>query len=59
MLDLVRLEIVPILMQNRCMVCVPQAHKLFLTHLMELLDDLGLVESHLCLFGDSPNVSAR
>ena len=38
---------------------VPLAQKLFWTHLMELLDDVGHVESHFFLFGDSVSVGAR
>jgi hypothetical protein len=35
------------------------AWKWFWTHLMELLSDVGHVESRLGPFGDSVNVSAR
>jgi hypothetical protein len=61
MLTSVCLEIVLILMQNRCMVAlnVPQALKSFWTHPMELLGDVGHVESRFGLFGDSASVSAR
>jgi hypothetical protein len=38
---------------------VPQAQKLFWMHPMELLSDVGLVESHFCPFGDSVSVRAR
>jgi hypothetical protein len=38
---------------------VPQAQISFWTHLMELLGDVGHVESHFGLFGDSVNVDAR
>jgi hypothetical protein len=38
---------------------VPQAQKLFWTHLMELLGDMGHVETHFDLFGDSVSVGAR
>jgi hypothetical protein len=37
---------------------VPQAQKSFWTHLMELLGDVGLMESHFGPFGDSVNVGA-
>jgi hypothetical protein len=61
MLTSVRLEILLILMQNRCTVApnVPQALKSFWTHPMELLGDIGHVVSHFGLFGDSASVSAR
>jgi hypothetical protein len=61
MLTSVHLEIVLILIQNRCMVAlnVPQALKSFWTHPMELLGDVGHVESRFGLFGDSASVSAR
>jgi hypothetical protein len=38
---------------------VPQADKSFWTHLMELLGDLGHVESCFGPFGDSVSVIAR
>ena len=38
---------------------VPLAQKLFWTHLMELLGDVGHAESHFFPFGDSVNVGAR
>jgi hypothetical protein len=38
---------------------VPLAQKSFWTHPMELLGDVGHVESHLGLFGGSVSVSAR
>ena len=48
-------------MQDRCMVCVkctigPQ---IILDSSMELLGDMGHVESHFFLFGDSVNVGAK
>ena len=60
-LILVPLEIVLILTQDRCTVCAKQAigSELFWTHLMELLGDVGHVESRFGLFGDSVSVSAR
>jgi hypothetical protein len=36
---------------------VPHAWKLFWTHTVELLGDVGHVESHFGLFGDCINVS--
>ena len=84
------LEIVLMLVQDRCMVCarrtigstrssfrpfghganrrkiaawfasnVPLDLKSFWTHLMELLGDVGQVESHFILFRDSFSVGAR
>ena len=46
------LEIVLILTQDRARFAlnVPQAHKSFWTHQMELLGDVGHVESHFFLF---------
>jgi hypothetical protein len=38
---------------------VPQAKKSFWTHPMELLGDMGHVESRLGPFGDSVSVGAR
>jgi hypothetical protein len=38
---------------------VPLAQKSFWTHLMELLGDVGHVESHLGLFGDIFSVGSR
>jgi hypothetical protein len=59
-LILVLLEIVLILTQERCKVCVECTirSKSFWTHLMELLGDVGHVESHFP-FGDNVNVGAR
>ena len=37
----------------------PEAQKSFWTHPMELLGDVGHVESHFILFGDSVSVGAR
>ena len=60
-LDLVDLEIVLILTQDRCMVYAEPtiAWKSFWTHPTELLGDVGHVESHFGPFGDSVNVGAR
>jgi hypothetical protein len=38
---------------------VPLARKSFLTHSMDLLGDVGLLESRFGLFGDSVIVRAR
>jgi hypothetical protein len=38
---------------------IPLAQKLFWMHPMELLGDMGHVESHFGLFGGSVSVSAR
>ena len=56
----VRLEIVLILTQDRCAVCVKRTigSEIFWTHLMELLGDVGHVNSHFGLFGDSVGVDA-
>jgi hypothetical protein len=52
-LVLVSLEIVLILTQDGCMVCVERAIGLqtILTHQMELLYNVGLMESHFGPFG--------
>ena len=57
----VRFEIVLILTQDRWTVCVERTigSKSFWTHLMELLGDVGHVESHFFPFGDSVNVGAK
>ena len=57
----VYLEIVPILTQDRCMACgeCTIGSKIILTHPMELLGDVGHVESRFGPFGDSVSVSAR
>ena len=57
---LVHLEIVLILTQDRCEVCVKLTIglEIFWTHLMELLGDVGHVKSHFGLFGDSVGVDA-
>jgi hypothetical protein len=53
-LVLVHLEIVLILMQDRCTVCVKHTigSEWFWTHPMELLGDESHKESHFDLFGD-------
>jgi hypothetical protein len=40
-------------------VSIPQAQKLFWMHLMELLGDVGHIESRFGPFGDSVSVGAR
>jgi hypothetical protein len=61
MLVSVRLEIALILTQDRCMFVlnVPQARKSFWTHPIELIGDVGRVESHFGPFGESVSVGAR
>ena len=60
-LVLVRLEIVLILTQDSCTVCVVRVigSEIVWTHPMKLLDDVGHVESHIFPFGDSFSVIAR
>jgi hypothetical protein len=55
------LEIVLVLVQDRCMVCmnVPWAWKSFWAHPMVLLGDVGQVEARFSLFGHNVNLSAR
>ena len=55
------LEIVLILTQDRCTVCVEQAigSEIVWTHPMELLGDMGHVESQFFQFGDNVSVGAR
>ena len=57
----VYLEIVLILTQDRCMVCVERTIglEIILTHPVKLLGVVGHVESHFFLFGDSVSVGAR
>jgi hypothetical protein len=57
----IRLEIVLILTQHRCMVCGESTvgSKLFWTHPIELLDDVGLMESYFSPFGDGVSVGTR
>jgi hypothetical protein len=61
MLDSVRLKIVLILTQDRCTVCAEctAGLEIILDGPMELLGDMGLVESRFYPFGDSPSVGAR
>jgi len=60
-LVLVHLEVVRILIQDRCMVCAKRTIGLenFLTHPMELLGGMGHVESYFGPFGHSVSVGAR
>ena len=54
-LGLVYLEIVLVLMQDRCMLCMEHTiclEKIW-THLMKLLDDVCHMKSRFDLFGDS------
>ena len=55
------LDILLILTQDRSTVCVERTivRKSFWTHPMELVGDLGHVESRLFPLGDSVGVSAR
>jgi hypothetical protein len=50
-----------ILTQDRCTVCAerPKVQKSFWTHPMDLLGDIGHVESRFNTFGDTVRVSAR
>ena len=60
-LVLLRLEVVRILTQDRCVVCAEHtigSENVF-THLMELLGDIGHVASCFGPFGDSVSVGAR
>ena len=54
-------NIVLILMQDRCTVCVEctVGSEIVLDNSKELLGDVGHVESHFFLFGDSVSVGAR
>ena len=46
---------------DSCMFCIERAtgSEIVWTHLVELLGDVGHVESHFFLFGDSVSVGAR
>ena len=57
----IHLEAVLLSLQYRCMVCAKHtmAQKSFWTHPMELLGDVGHVESRSDPFGDSVSVTAR
>ena len=54
-------DILLILTQDRCTVCVERTigSEIVLDAPLELLGDVGHVESHFFLFGDSVNVGAR
>ena len=56
----VRVEIVVILTQDGCLVCAEHTigSKIILDAPMELICDVGHVESHFGLFGDSVRVGA-
>ena len=60
-LDSVHLERVLILTQDWCTICVECTigWKSFWTHPMDLLGDVGHVESRFSPFGDSVSVDAR
>jgi len=60
-LDLVCLEIMLILTQDRYTVCmdVPYARKSICTHQIELLDDVCHMKSHFGPFGDSVSFGVR
>ena len=60
-LDSVHLERVLILTKDRCTVCVEYTIglEIILEHPMDLLGDVGHVESRFSLFGDSVSVDAR
>jgi hypothetical protein len=61
MLVLVHLEIVLVLTQDRCIVSVERTvgSKIVWTHQIELLCDVGHVESHFGPFRDSVSIGAR
>ena len=51
----------PVLVQDRCTVCAEHTvvSKILLMHPMELLGNMGHVESRFGPFGDNVNVGAR
>ena len=55
----VRLEIVLVLVQDRCTICAEQGLEIISEHTMELLGDEAQVESCFGPFGDSISMSAR
>ena len=57
----VRLEMVLVSVQERCLVCAKRtmAQKSFWMHPMELLGDVGHVESRFHPFGDGVSVATR
>ena len=56
---LVRLEIVLVLVQDRCTVCSKQGLEIILTQPIELLGDEAQVESRFGPFGYCVSISAR
>ena len=61
MWNLVSIRWEPVSVQDRCMICAEHitGSKFILTHPIELLGDVGLVESHFGPFGDSVSVGAN
>jgi hypothetical protein len=61
MLTLVCLEMVLILMKDRCTICVERttSSEIIWTHPMELLCDVGHVESRSGMFGDNVSFGSR
>jgi hypothetical protein len=61
MLTLVCLEMVLILVQDRCMICIERTagSKIIWTQTMEHLGDMGQVESCFGLFAESVSIGAR
>jgi hypothetical protein len=57
----VRLEIVLVSVQHRCTVCAKRTigSEIVCTHPMEVLGDVGHVESHFGVFRDNVSVGAR
>ena len=53
------LEIVLVLVQDRCTICAEQGLEIVSEHTMELLGDEAQVESRFGPFGDSVSISAR
>jgi hypothetical protein len=60
-LVLVCLETVLVLVPDWCTVCAKRTtgSEIIWTHMMELLGDVGYVESRFSLFGDGVSVGAR
>ena len=55
----VHLEIVLVLVQDRCMVCSKQGSEIILTHPTVLLGDEAQVDASFSPFGDSANLDTR
>jgi hypothetical protein len=57
----VHFEIVLVFTQDRCTVCAEHTIglEIICTHPMELLGEVGRVESHFSPFGDNVSVNAR